>query len=163
MRTLKDFFHDILVSLISAGILAIPSILAKCGIWTTSVPIWQMLLAIGGFLLLYSIGKYCYKQYKIHQFIKKTTYGAFGKSRIYTWEWIKSESENSLYGYEPVFFKLKEYGTLDPNTTYYCCNEHSLDEYHLKVYLMYYFYDYVEGNKNSRHFLNKIHEFESHS
>lgn len=76
---------------------------------------WQ-----GGVILLFcflfpSFVRDVYKEFRIRKVIKEFTYGRFGDSFCYKWEYMKNN--DGIYGYEPVNIQLAESRTIPEDGT----------------------------------------------
>ena len=100
---MKKYIENIGINLITTLILAVVSYLYK---WNIYIPLWLCFIFIAFVILIEKISHYIIKQYRIRKAISSYTYGAFGHSCSYKWEYVKNP--NGIYGYEPVNIQIAE-------------------------------------------------------
>ena len=99
------------------------------------------------------------KKYRIRKTIKEFTYGRFGDSLVYKWEYVKSEG--GIYGYEPVNIQLAESKTIPENSHVKVFTfGHALDESKLKLLIKFTIYYFVEKDEEILPFLKDIYKAE---
>lgn len=134
-ETIKGIIIGVISSLIASGILY--SITEKW-LWNYNLPAWLCLLVIVVVYLIYRLSRYLNFKRRLNNFLSEFKEGYLGDSFPYTWEYKKSNSPYSVYGYEPYNIKIK-FETKEqiskPNT--YVCG-HDVSEEALKRFIQLY-------------------------
>lgn len=131
-ETIKGIIIGVISSLIASGILY--SITEKW-LWTYNFPVWLWLSVTVGVYLIYKLIKYLIFRRRLNGILSEFKEGYMGDSFPYTWEYKKSNSPYSVYGYEPYNIKIKEETKekfSKPNTYVY---GHDVPEDALKRYI----------------------------
>lgn len=99
------------------------------------------------------------KKYRIRKTIKEFTYGRFGDSLEYKWEYVKSEG--GIYGYEPVNIQLAGSKTIPENSHVKVFTfGRALDESKLKLLIKSTVYYCVERDEEILPFLEYLYRTE---
>lgn len=134
-ETIKGIIIGVISSLIASGILY--SITEKW-LWNYNLPVWLWLSVTVVVYLTYNLSKYLIFKRKLNNLLSEFKEGYMGDSFPYTWEYKKSNSPYSVYGYEPYNIKIKDETKekmSKPNT--YVCG-HDISEDTLKRFIQLY-------------------------
>lgn len=88
-------------------------------LWNYNIPVWIWCALTVGVYLIYKFIRYRNFNKKLDAILSKYKEGVIGESFPYTWEYKKSDSLYSVYGYEPYNFKVTEETKVmlsEPNT-----------------------------------------------
>lgn len=150
----NQWFSGIVGSLIAALLF---SLLEKNG--KIELQYWQGCLILFFCFLLPPCVQDIYKKYRIRKVIKEFTYGCFGNSFSYKWEYVKSK--DGIYGYEPVNIQIAESRTIPEDSTtkvFVFC--HAIDEPKLKLLIKATVYSCVEKNEEIEPLLKYLYDTE---
>ena len=104
---MKKFSNSICIGVISNIVFAIISFVVKEHFnQEIQIPLWICFIIAAGIIIVFRVVNYGIKQYRIRKALSSYTYGAFGHSCSYKWEYVKNP--NGIYGYEPVNIQIAE-------------------------------------------------------
>lgn len=150
----NQWFSGIGASLIAALLLYLLEEDSKIELWY-----WQGCLILFFCFLFPSFGRDIYKKYRIRKVIKEFTYGRFGDSFCYKWEYVKSKG--GIYGYEPVNIQLAESRTMpEDGTVKVFIFGHAVEESKLRLLIKFTVYYLVEKDEEILSFLKYIYDTE---
>lgn len=99
------------------------------------------------------------KKYRIRKTIKEFTYGRFGDSFCYKWEYMKCKG--GIYGYEPVNIQLAESRTIpEDGMVKVFTFGHAVEESKLRLLIKFTVYYLVEKNEGILSFLKYFYDTE---
>lgn len=120
---------------------------------------WQGCLILFFCFLLPPCVQDTYKKYRIRKVIKEFTYGRFGDSFCYKWEYVKSKG--GIYGYEPVNIQLAESRTIpEDDSVKVFIFGHAVEESKLKWLIKSTVYSLVEKDEEILPFLKYFYDTE---
>lgn len=120
---------------------------------------WEGGLILFFCFLLPFCGRDIYKKYRIRKVIKEFTYGRFGDSFCYKWEYVKNK--DGIYGYEPVNIQLAESRTIpEDGTVKVFTFGHAVEESKLRLLIKFTVYYLVEKDEEVLPFLKYFYDTE---
>lgn len=120
---------------------------------------WQCAVFLLFWILIPPCIQTIYKNYRIRKIIKEYTYGRFGNSFCYKWEYAKSR--NGIYGYEPVNIQLAESKTVPEGSHVKVFSfGYAVSEQKLKLLIKFTVYCLVEKKEEILPFLKYLYDTE---
>lgn len=132
-ENIKGLVIGVIGSLIASGIVYF---FTKEWLWNYKIPVWIWLATSAIVYFVYRIIRWIVFKKRLEDILSEYKEGTLGDSFPYTWEYKKSNSPFSAYGYEPYNIRLKDEtkeALSQPNT--YVFSGHHLSESTLKRYI----------------------------
>lgn len=150
----NQWFSGVGASLIAAGLLYLLENESKI-----ELQYWQGCLILFFCFLLPPFVRDIYKEFRIRKVIKEFTYGRFGDSFCYKWEYMKCKG--GIYGYEPVNIQLAESRTIpEDGTVKVFTFGHAVEESKLRLLIKFTVYYLVEKDEEVLPFLKYFYDTE---
>ncbi len=132
-ENIKGIIIGVIGSLIASGIVYS---FTKKWLWNYNIPVWIWLIILFTAYLMYIIIRYLIFKKRLNNIISEYKEGCIGDSFPYTWEYKKSNSPYSVYGYEPYNIRIKdETKELLSQQNAYVFSGHKVSEDTLKRYI----------------------------
>lgn len=132
-ENIKGLVIGVIGSLIASGIVYF---FTKEWLWNYKIPVWIWLATSAIVYFVYRIIRWIVFKKRLEDILSEYKEGTLGDSFPYTWEYKKSNSPFSAYGYEPYNIRIKdETKELLSQQNAYVFSGHKVSEDTLKRYI----------------------------